>query len=152
MYGVIGNVCYALFPLLTVSKCEETRKSSEIVKERDPCGLVVRVWYPFDISQFPLFYVAYLIQMYTCIVISVLVLTITMLLVGLLMYAVALLKDCGNHIEICCDDTSENQIKDNVHFCVRYHIAIILYVIGIFIFKYTYMIFFKYFVYLTFEL
>ncbi|GLV41993.1 uncharacterized protein CBL_10152 [Carabus blaptoides fortunei] len=128
LYGIIGNLCYAVFPLLNIAGCEQDRNSSDIVRRRDPCGLIVRVWYLFDISEAPLFQLVYCLQVYTCIVISVVVLALTMSLVGLLMYAVAFIQDLRGYIIRCCSEDKNNTEKENsVTFCLKYHMAIILY-------------------------
>lgn len=129
LYGIVGNLCYAVFPLLNIAGCERDRNSADIVRRRDPCGLIVRVWYLFDISEAPLFQVAYCLQLYTCIVISVVVLALTMSLVGLLMYAVAFIQDLRGYIIRCCSEEKTASEKENcVKFCLKYHMAIILYV------------------------
>lgn len=52
VYCIVGNLCYGMFKIQGTEQCLETRKS-EISKQRDPCGMIVRTWVPFDVSTFP---------------------------------------------------------------------------------------------------
>ncbi|KAJ3620079.1 hypothetical protein MTP99_004072 [Tenebrio molitor] len=92
IYWFFGNVMNCIALLVERSQCKLQRKS-DLYRERDPCGLMARCFYPFDVSR-KLFPLAYSIQVYTCGIITYYVVVLSMTLVGLMMHVLTQLRYC----------------------------------------------------------
>lgn len=76
----MGLCINSTIPLLNKKHCPE--RNSKILQERDPCGLIIRAYFPIDVSSSPYFELAYLSQAYGTIVVVLTVLCITLCLLG----------------------------------------------------------------------
>jgi hypothetical protein len=114
-----------IVPLVDRSQCKLQRKS-DLYRERDPCGLMARCFYPFDVSG-NLFPLAYSIQVYTCGIITYYVVVLSMTLVGLMMHVLTQLRYCRKLIRRLDKVIKEEpeDIEKSVRQIVLYHIKII---------------------------
>ncbi|XP_049821534.1 odorant receptor 49b-like [Aethina tumida] len=124
-YGILGNFVYMLMPQLNVKHCVENR-SQQLIDQGIPCGLVVRCRFPFKFDYTPVFEIVFVHQIYTCSMVTLVVLVLTMLLCGFLMHLEHQLQHLKSYIERldlvpCC------QYIEQLHFCIKYHCAIIDY-------------------------
>ena len=112
-------------PLTEKRDCHLRRKS-KLYEERDPCGLMARCFYPFDVST-SMFPMAYIIQVYTCAVITYYVVVLTMLLVGIMMHTLTQLQYCRKLIRDLFkrDSHDPTVLKHKVRRIIMYHIKII---------------------------
>ncbi|XP_030758890.1 odorant receptor 67c-like [Sitophilus oryzae] len=120
-YGILGNFVYMLMPQLSVEKCRRS-----IIEDRMPCGLVVRSHFPFNFGHTPVYEMIFIHQIYTCTMVSIVVLSLTMLLCGLLMHTVNQL----NHLRIYVKklrDCPVDKLYERLVYIIRYHIDIIEY-------------------------
>ncbi|XP_015836240.1 odorant receptor 49b [Tribolium castaneum] len=118
-YGVIGNVVYMIMPYLNIEKCQQ-RQNNDV-----PCGLVTRCWFPFKFDYSPVFEIVFVHQFYTCLMVSVIILDLTMLICGFLMHITNQLKHLRGFIKRF--DCSSQKIAEDVIYCVKFHTAIITY-------------------------
>lgn len=124
VYWFFGNALNCLAPLSDRKHCSSLRKS-QLYVERDPCGLMARCFYPFDVSK-NLFPVAYFIQMYTCFMISYYIIVLTMILIGVMMHILTQLKNCRKLIYNLRKEIPEKEfLKEKVRRIIIYHIKII---------------------------
>lgn len=120
-YGIIGNIVYMTMPHFTVEQCEETRRFER--RDSDiPCGLVTRGRLPFKFDYSPLFEAVFIHQFYTCTMVTVIILDLTMLLCSFLLHIINQLKRLKTLIPLL--DQSVN-LKKDLRFFIEYHIAII---------------------------
>lgn len=122
-YGVLGNFIYLLMPQLNVTKCRNN-KTQDMIDKGIPCGLVVRSIFPFKFDYFPVFEIIFLHQIYTCMMVTVMVLILSMFLCGLLIHIVHQLKYLRNQLKKL-NYTPKSQIMDRLIYCVKFHIEII---------------------------
>lgn len=124
-YGIVGTLVYAFAPLFQIEECRVKRKLSKH-SQHIPCGMITRIHIPENWNSFTYFIVAYLNQLYTCIVFSLLTLSITVLLCGLLMHTVNQIKFLKKRLlNSCTAGKNFVEIEKEVHFCVKYHQLII---------------------------
>lgn len=120
-YGIIGNIVYITMPHFTVEQCEDIRQFES--RDSDiPCGLVTRGRLPFKFDYSPLFEAVFIHQFYTCTMVTVIILDLTMLLCSFLLHIINQLKRLKTLIPLL--DLSRN-LKSDLRFFIRYHIAII---------------------------
>jgi len=89
---------------------------------------VVRSYFPFKFDYSPVFEIVFVHQIYTCTMVSVVVLVLTMLFCGFLMHIVNQLK----HLRVLIarlKNVPPEKFERKLIFVVRYHVAIIQYVI-----------------------
>lgn len=126
LYTILGIISYVSVPLLTVEVCED-RRSENMKRNGIPCGLVARFRLPFAFDYTPLFQIALAHQIYLVTSITIVIVTITMLLCGLLLFATEQLKYLRSLMLGTCSH-HEKTIRDKFRFCIRYHTVIIKYV------------------------
>nr|WJJ63320.1 odorant receptor 20 [Pachyrhinus yasumatsui] len=124
-YGILGNFVYMLMPQLSVNKCYDKR-SSKMINDGVPCGLVVRSRFPFKFDYSPMFEIVFINQIYTCTIVSIVVLVLTMLLCGFLMHIVNQLSNLKSFIAEL-NKCPKEKIWNKLIFIIRYHIDIIKY-------------------------
>lgn len=121
IYGVVGNMFYALSPLLSYKSCLEERHFN---KYGISCGTIVSYVLPFKHNYAPWSQIVFLQQYYTCNLGTVIIMTITMLLSGILMH-------CNTHLQyleslILKTSTVDRRfIYEHIYYCVKFHTAII---------------------------
>ncbi|XP_068901819.1 odorant receptor 43a-like [Tenebrio molitor] len=123
-YGIAGNIVYMTMPYLNIDKCRYQREQN-MVDLDIPCGLVTRCWFPFKFDYTPVFEIVFVHQFYTCTMVSVVILNLTMLLCGFLMHITNQLKHLRRFIVEL--KFPEEKLLEKLHFCVKYHTAIITY-------------------------
>jgi hypothetical protein len=121
-YGIAGNIVYMTMPYLNRDKCRYQREQN-MVDLDIPCGLVTRCWFPFKFDYTPVFEIVFVHQFYTCTMVSVVILDLTMLLCGFLMHITNQLKHLRRFIVEL--KFPEEKLLEKLHFCVKYHTAII---------------------------
>lgn len=116
------NDCLALYG--GVMNC---RRPNQLLYQRDPCGYPARCFFPIDVSGFPLYWIMYFLQAFSCLIISLSVLAVTMFIVGLLIHTVDQLRHCRSIIYEYRFDKQTSQLKpeETVKIIVKYHLAII---------------------------
>ncbi|KAJ3652159.1 hypothetical protein Zmor_018148 [Zophobas morio] len=121
-YGVFGNIVYMIMPYLNIETC----RVRQAQVDRDvPCGLVTRCWFPFNFDYSPVFEIVFVHQFYTCTMVSLIILDLTMLLCGFLMHIINQLKHLRNLIaKLNC---LEAVFAKKIRFCIQYHQQIIIY-------------------------
>ncbi|RZC42341.1 odorant receptor 67c-like, partial [Asbolus verrucosus] len=124
-YGILGNIVYMMMPQMSVEKCKVGRARQ--AEDLDiPCGLVTRCRFPFKFDYSPVFEIVFVHQFYTCTMVTVIILDLTMLLCGFLIHITNQLKHLRTFVVKLSHNTSKNLVEE-VRFCVKYHIAIITY-------------------------
>nr|QXE93249.1 odorant receptor 23 [Eucryptorrhynchus brandti] len=124
-YGILGNFMYMLMPQLSVNKCYNNR-TSKMTEDGVPCGLVVRSLFPFKFDYTPVFEIVFIHQIYTCTIVSIVVLVLTMLLCGFLMHIVNQLKNV-RHFIVQLQKVSTEKFAQYLIVVIRYHIDVIEY-------------------------
>lgn len=122
LYCIFGNLINSLIPLYGRTECQNKR-ISDLHRQRDPCGLSCRGWWPWDISGDIMFWIAFLLVLYTCIIISITVISITLAIVESLMHITAQLKYCRNCIEHLNfkNNLYDDGLKHSLNHIVCYH-------------------------------
>ncbi|XP_066248172.1 odorant receptor 4-like [Euwallacea similis] len=124
-YGILGNFVYMAMPQLSVHRCTANR-TLEMIEQGIPCGLVVRSLFPFKFDYSPIYQIIFVHQIYTCTMVSVVVLVLTMLLCGFLMHIVNQLQNLRKFIKNLSNLPQEIFLRRLI--CViNYHIEIIQY-------------------------
>lgn len=121
-YGIVGNVVYMIMPYLNIEKCQ-IRQKEKMSNFDPPCGLVTRCWFPFKFDYSPVFEIVFVHQFYTCTMVSVIILDLTMLICGILMHITNQLKHLRNFIRNF--DCVDQKIVKDVIYCIKFHTAII---------------------------
>ncbi|XP_044262389.1 odorant receptor 4-like [Tribolium madens] len=126
VYGIVGNLCYGLLPILGYKKCHET-KSDHMIKYGIPCGLVVRFLFPFKFDYSPLAELVALYEIIICILGTSVVVIITTLICAILLHITVQLK-CLKQIILDLSQVSDMEVLEKkMKFCVKYHTAILDY-------------------------
>ncbi|KAF7282579.1 hypothetical protein GWI33_002301 [Rhynchophorus ferrugineus] len=120
-YGIMGNFVYMLMPQLSVQKCK-----ASMVENKMPCGLVVRSQFPFKLDHSPIYEIVFVHQIYTCTMVSIVVLSLTMLLCGLLMHTVNQLNNLRAYIRKL-QECQMDKLLERLIYIIRFHIDIIKY-------------------------
>nr|UTN00905.1 odorant receptor [Semanotus bifasciatus] len=123
LYGMVGNIMYACLPLLSYADCNKN-KSKHMIKYGIPCGVLARYVLPFKHDVYPLAQIIMVQQLVATLLGTIIVLTVTMLVCGILTHASANL----DHLKIMILETShiaDSTITAHVNLCVKYHTAII---------------------------
>ncbi|GLV31106.1 Odorant receptor 85b [Carabus blaptoides fortunei] len=109
-YGIFGNLCYLAIPYANMAACRERRAASRY-SAGIPCGLITRCRLPFDYEDSWFLYVAISLQLYACLVATMITLTTTMFLVALLMQVITQMQ------------ALRRLLKGNapIRECLRYH-------------------------------
>ncbi|GLV44631.1 Odorant receptor 67c [Carabus blaptoides fortunei] len=115
-YGIFGNLCYLAVPYTNMQACRE-RKATSMYSADIPCGLITRFRLPFDYQDSWFLYVAVIVQLYACLMATMITLTTTMFLVALLMQVITQMQKL------------RRLLKENkpIRECIRYHNMIIEY-------------------------
>ncbi|CAG9768657.1 unnamed protein product [Ceutorhynchus assimilis] len=113
-YGILGNFMYMLMPQLSVQKCHETKIAR----------MVVRSIFPFKFDYTPMFEIVFVHQIYTCTMVSLMVLVLTNLFCGFLMHIVNQLENLRIFIGQLHEST---KFQEDFYFIIRYHIHVIEY-------------------------
>jgi hypothetical protein len=121
-YGIAGNIVYMTMPYLYMDKCRYQREQN-MVDLDIPCGLVSRCWFPFKLDYTPVFEIVFVHQFYTCTMVSVVILALTMLLCGFLMHITNQFKHLRRFIVEL--KFPEEILLEKLHFSVKYHTPII---------------------------
>lgn len=124
VYGIIGNICYGLLPILGYEECEETR-SAHMLNWGIPCGLVVRFLLPFRFDYSPLAEIVALYEIIICILGTTVVIVITMLVCGILIHVTAQLKFLKKNILELSGIENVEVLERKMKFCIKYHTAIV---------------------------
>ncbi|ENN73835.1 hypothetical protein HUJ04_009981 [Dendroctonus ponderosae] len=124
-YGILGNFVYMLMPQLSIDKCHNNR-TAKMIDDGVPCGLVVRSVFPFKFDYKPVFEIIFVHQIYTCTMVSIVVLALTMLLCGFLMHIVNQLKNLREFIAKL-RHCPQDKPGERLFFIIQYHIDVIEY-------------------------
>lgn len=125
VYGCFGILAYCLVPPTQIKSCKIKRAQSKYSKDI-PCGLVTRCWFPAGYNISPYIEMYYAHQVYVCLVVTTITLTMTALLCGILMHTVTQIRYLRDELRAACDypdDFAETRRK--VRHCVIYHNMII---------------------------
>lgn len=125
IYGVLGNLFYLAVPYIDLDSC--IKKKLSVKYSRDiPCGLITRFRVPFKYDEPQLFYPAIAIQLFACLMTTIIVLAITMFLIALLMQIITQLKQLRYMLSTLCNNSKDdvNAIKRKLKKCIEYHILI----------------------------
>ncbi|XP_050312533.1 odorant receptor 4-like [Anthonomus grandis grandis] len=126
-YGIVGNFVYMLMPQLSVNKCYRSR-TSQMIEDGVPCGLVVRSAFPFRFDLTPVFEIVFIHQIYTCTMVTVVVVVLTMLLCGFLMHIVNQIENLRLFVDQLHHHTPQGEkFTEKLLFVIRYHIDVIEY-------------------------
>lgn len=124
IYGIVGNLCYASIPLYQKNDCEFWK--AKLHSTNMICGLITRTRLPFDIEQYHLTNVMFCLQLYTCMVITMVVLSITIFLCAILIHLVAEITNLKEMIlNVCEENISDMEMRKRLNFCIDYHTTII---------------------------
>ncbi|KAJ8975933.1 hypothetical protein NQ317_014893, partial [Molorchus minor] len=122
-YGIVGNILYGCLPLLTYRDCVEHR-SKHMVKYGIPCGPVTRYVLPFSHDWYPLAQLIMVEELFVTSLGTIIVLSITMLICGILTHTSANLEHLKRKI-LEISDIEDTKVAEHVNWCVKYHTAII---------------------------
>ncbi|XP_018570955.1 odorant receptor 49b-like [Anoplophora glabripennis] len=122
IYGIMGNIIYDCLPLLTYEDCHKNR-SKHMIKYGIPCGGIVHYVLPYKQDTFPLAEITIVNQMLISTVGTLIVMTVTMLVCGILIHVSANLKYLRSMISNLTY-TPNNRIMQHVNSCVKYHTMI----------------------------
>ncbi|XP_060523853.1 odorant receptor 4-like isoform X2 [Cylas formicarius] len=125
-YGILGNFVYMLMPQLSIQKCQ-AKRNMQMINDDVPCGLVVRSRFPFKFDYSPMFEIVFVHPIYTCTVVTIVVLVLTMLLCGFLMHVIHQLGHLKKYIAALKDEHPQEKIYAKLAKCIKYHIQIIEY-------------------------
>lgn len=124
VYGIVGNACYGLLPVLNYDYCQN-HKPSHMVKYGIPCGLVVRFLLPFKCDYFPLAELIALHECAICMLGTTVIMVITMLICGVLIHTTTQLKYFRKIIAGLTTQYDTETLEKKMKFCVKFHTAII---------------------------
>lgn len=122
-----GNVINSLLPIFQKQTCQENRPN-DFLRQRDPCGLIVRCLWPIDISHGYMLWVVYFLQLHACFYITMVVFGIEMVLIGTLMHTIAQLEHLRHLVLNICQSSdlmNTEQLIDKVIHVIKYHNKII---------------------------
>nr|CAH7769749.1 unnamed protein product [Callosobruchus chinensis] len=128
IYLITGLCLNSLIPVIGYKNCMQRRLDSY----HDPCGLPIRVWFPFDVSTNTYYYyVIFFLVNYTCSHVCGVILITTLSLVGFLMHISAqihVLKQ--NLIKLFKNIQNESgnnnlELEAQLKSCIKYHSTII---------------------------
>lgn len=122
-YGAVGTLLYTLVPLAQRSECEE-RRARSLHSRHVPCGFVTRSVVPPSLQRFPFWQAIFLDQMLTCLLVSLLVLSVTALLCAFLEHAVVQLRHFKRTLLSSCE-ADDDEMSKEVRRCVRFHETVI---------------------------
>lgn len=125
VYGVIGILAYCVVPPTQIEECKIKRAQSKYSSEI-PCGLVTRCWFPTGYNVSPFIQIYFIHQVYTCLVVTSITLTITALLCGILMHIATQIKYLRSMLKDACNDHENILVtRQKVRQCMLYHTMII---------------------------
>ncbi|KAL1505920.1 hypothetical protein ABEB36_005368 [Hypothenemus hampei] len=122
-YGILGNFVYMLMPQLSANKCHMAR-TPEMIQKGIPCGLVVRSIFPFKFDYTPVFEIVFIHQIYTCTIVSIVVLILTTTLWGFLMHIVNQLEHLRSFVNSLKEDP-QTKFLQRLIYIIHYHNDII---------------------------
>nr|QXE93218.1 odorant receptor 38 [Eucryptorrhynchus scrobiculatus] len=129
VYFCFGVLVNGLIPLMNMSNCRKTRVT-EFYQKYDPCGNIVRNLYPFDTRGTVRTFSLDIAKIITTYFICIGYLGVSMVLIGLFIHIIAQIKNYESKLVTIFDDASNKDVKEmkeNVKFCVRYHLTIVNY-------------------------
>lgn len=125
IYSTVGLFTYITMPMFTVADCKQ-HKSKSMVENGIPCGIVSRYRMPFKFDYSPLLELIWLHQVIFCYTVTYVIVSLSMLLCGILYHVTEQIKVLRQYVvEMSCH--SDNTVAERVHFCVKFHNAIIDY-------------------------
>lgn len=125
IYGVCGIMAYCVVPLTQIKSCRIKRALSKYSKDI-PCGLVTRSWFPNGYNVAPYIQMSYAHQVYVCLVVTSITLSMTSLLCGILMHIVTQLRYLRDYLKVACDEPNDiKETRRKVRHCLVYHNMII---------------------------
>lgn len=130
IYGIVGNICYAFLPILNYNTCN-ANKSEHMQKYGISCGLVARYILPFKYDYYPYNIIVIIEEIFVCCLGTSIVMTITMLVCGILTHLTTNLQLLKSMI-IEMSEINGKDLELRLKWCVKYHTAIIEYIIRFF--------------------
>nr|XP_023018413.1 odorant receptor 85b-like [Leptinotarsa decemlineata] len=122
-YGIIGNGLYESSPFMSFKECRGER-TQQMIKLGIPCKVIVRYVLPFKYDTTPFYELVILEQVAVAILGTILVMTISMLVCGILTHIASNLSYLKKIIEDI-SRVEEPQLKDHVNLCIKYHTIIL---------------------------
>ncbi|VEN39586.1 unnamed protein product [Callosobruchus maculatus] len=127
-YLITGLGLNSLIPVIGYRSCIQRRPDSD----HDPCGLPIRVWFPFDVSTSTFYYyVIFFLVNHTCVHVCGVILITTLSLVAFLMHISAQIHVLKENLVKVFENIQEDNENSNLKLeaqlktCIKYHSAII---------------------------
>ncbi|XP_071055835.1 odorant receptor 4-like [Onthophagus taurus] len=125
-YSIAGMLIYSIAPLFVIDYCEQ-HKPKSMEQYGVPCSMIVRFRLPFRFDSWPMHQVVFLYQFYVGSMTSILIVTITVLICGIMMHIENQLKHLHRFMIDMVVKNNIEESRSRVRFAVQYHIEIIEY-------------------------